>query len=199
VKLAVALLAILALLGAAGLSSLQDDDFCNAYPAGTTSAASETTLWPPGWRCVYDGPGARRAVVDAGSVPWFLIALGAELAVGAWALRRRSAPARLAAATTAALAAVGALGLVGGFGFAFTAGVVVGVPLAWLVDYAYARAEGGRRSRRRSLETALAAGLAVFAAAVLASLTPAVAAAIVTVAAVAVTAAMPAARLRRAP
>ena len=191
------LLAVLALLGAAGLSSLQADDFCGAYPARTTTSTSEISVWPPGWRCVYEAPGARRVIVDAGSVPWFLAALGAELAVGAWALRRRGPPARLAAATTAALATVGAFGLVGGFGFAFTAGVVAGVPLAWLIDFAFARAEGGRRSRRRSLETALAAGLAVFAAAVLSSLTSAVAAAIVAVAAVALTGALPHSPARR--
>lgn len=191
------LLAVLALLGAAGLSSLQGDDFCGGYPAGTTTSTSETSVWPPGWRCVYETPGGRRVIVDAGSVPWFFVALGAELAVAVWALRRRSAPARLAAATTSALAVVGAFAMVGGFGFAFTAGVVAGVPLAWMIDVAFARAEGGRRSRRRSLETALAAGLAVFAAAVLSSLTPVVAAAIVAVGAAALTGALPQRPLRQ--
>jgi hypothetical protein len=194
VKVAAALLIVLALLGATGLSSLQGDDFCDGYPLGTTKVSSEVTAWPPGWRCVYESVDGGRAVVDAGSVPWFLVALAGEALVFAWALRRRSPSARLALAATVAIAAVGACGLIGGFGFAFVFGCVLGVPLAWLTDVAFARLEDGRRSRRRSLTAALAGGLAVFATAVLASIWPAVPAAIVIVAAVTVMAATPAAR-----
>jgi hypothetical protein len=183
VKAAAALLIVLALLGAAGLSSLQGDDFCDGYPLGTTKVSSEVTAWPPGWRCVYESADGR-AVVDAGSVPWFLVALAGEALVLAWALRRRSPSARLALAATVAVAAVGGCGLIGGFGFAFVFGCVLGVPLAWLTDVAFARLEDGRRSRRRSLTAAMVGGLAVFATAVLASVWPAVPAAIVVVAVV---------------
>jgi hypothetical protein len=199
----VAALAVLALAGAAGLSSLQDDDFCAEYPLGFSAgstATSELSAWPPGWRCVYEAPGARRTVVEAGSVPWFLLALAGELGIAAVVVRRRrSAPARLAATTALALAAVGACGLVGGFGFAFTAGCVLGVPLAWLADIAFARADGGPRQRRRSVTTALAAGLAVFATAVLASVGPAVVASAAVVAAVALLGAATTATARAAP
>jgi hypothetical protein len=183
VKLLLPFLVVLALVGAAGLSSLQHDDSC----AGT----EELSVTPPGWRCV-DGP----SVVEMGSLPWLLVALGAEAGVALWAVRRReSTPARLAATTTVALAAVGACGLIGGFNFAFTFGCAFGVPLAWLTDVAFARAEGGRRSRRRSLTAALVAGLAVFATAIISSIgVSAVATAIVVVAAVAATAAVPAMR-----
>jgi hypothetical protein len=165
---AAALLIVIALLGAAGLSSLQDDDFCSEYGAETQTVTGELTLWPPGWRCVYEPP---RTVVNAGSVPWFLIALAGMGLVAGLALRRRAgAPARVAATTTAALAGVGICGLLGGFAFGFVAGCALGVPLAWLADVAFARAEGGRRSRRRSLTAALVGGLAVFATAVIATL-----------------------------
>ncbi len=178
-----ALMAFLAFSGAAGLSSLRSDESCDGTP--------ELSLTPPGWRCVGD-----QGTVERGSLPWLIVALGGELGVAAWVVRRRrSAPARLAATTTVALAAVGVCGLLGGFDFAFTFGCAFGVPLAWLADIAFARAEGGRRSRRRSLTAALVAGLAVFATAVIsaAGIAP-VAAAIVVVAAVAATAAAPAAR-----
>jgi hypothetical protein len=173
VKVLLALLAVLALLGAAGLSSLQAETFCSEYPTGFgegSGSTSELSLTPPGWRCVYESPDGRRAVVEAGSLPWLLVALAGELGVAAWFARRRSAPARLAATTTVALAAVGACGLIGGFLFAFTAGCALGVPLAWLTDVAFARVEGGRRSRHRSVTAALAAGAAIFLAAFLALL-----------------------------
>lgn len=200
---AVIALTALALLGAAGMSSLEDDDFCaENYPSGFGEGSgytSELSAWPPGWRCVYDAPDGGTAVVEVGSIPWFLVALAGVAGVAAWFLhRRRSTPARLAATTTVALAAVGACGLIGGFLFGFTAGMLVGVPLAWLTDIAIARSEDGPRSRPRSLITALVAGAAIFVTAVFALLTNAVLASFIAVALVALTAAAPAALLRRA-
>jgi hypothetical protein len=156
VKLVLPLLVALALIGAAGLSSLRADDYC--AQAGT--ATTELTLSPPGWRCT-DGPAA-------GSWGWFAIAVAGFGTVALWAYRRRRSPAaRLATASAIAMAAVGACGLIGGFNFAFFAGCLVGVPLAWLSDVAFVRADGGRRDRMHSVSVAFLSGIAVFVATVL--------------------------------
>jgi hypothetical protein len=63
-------LVLLALLGAGGMSSLVDDDFCGnfpiTFPEGSGSS-SEIKLVPPGVRCVYTAPNGREATTESGS------------------------------------------------------------------------------------------------------------------------------------
>jgi hypothetical protein len=183
VKLVLPLLVALVLVGAAGLSSLKADDYCTVAYAGApdgTSWSTSLSARPPGWQCDYVRPDGTTRAVQAGSWPWLAVALAGFAAVGAWAYRRRRSPAaRLATASTIAMAAVGAFGLVGGFNFAFFAGCLVGVPLAWLSDVAFVRAEGVPRNRVHSVSVAFLSGVAVFAATALSlALRPVVAAAL---------------------
>jgi hypothetical protein len=144
-------LVLLALLGAGGMSSLQDDDFCRThipFAGEDVSFGTEIKLLPPSWRCVYES-GGRRVERTTGSWPWFLIALAGEAVVAAWYLLGSSRAARFALAATVALAVAGTFALYGGFAFAFFWGLLLGMPLAWLV--------GGR-----DLPAALASGAAVF-------------------------------------
>jgi hypothetical protein len=121
--LCVALVACLLVLGAAGLSSLEDEEFCaeQAYAVERSSWSSELAVWPPGWRCVFSLPDGRAATVEAGSVELFLGVLAGELLIAAWVVRRWprvTGPARLAAVTMLVCSVAGAGGLVGGFIFA---------------------------------------------------------------------------------
>jgi hypothetical protein len=155
VLIAVPLL-LLAVLGAGGMSSIEDDDFCGRFPRSFPEGSGSSTqirLSPPGWRCVYEAPDGRRATTGTGSWTWFLVALAGELGVAAWYLRRRSTPARMAVASTVALATAGAFSLLGGLDFAFFWALTFGIPLAWLLC-------------GQDLAAALAAGAGVFVAAV---------------------------------
>lgn len=77
---------LLALLGAGGMSSLVDDDFCGnfpiTFPEGSGSR-SEIKLAPPGVRCVYVAPNGREMTTGSGSWLWFLIALAGEALIAA--------------------------------------------------------------------------------------------------------------------
>jgi hypothetical protein len=144
-------LVLLALLGAGGMSSLVDDDFCSMHyrsVPGTEGVVfgTELTLRPPGWRCTDLG---RPTEITTGSWAWFFIALAGEALVAAWYLRRGSRSARAAFASTVTLAVAGASALFGGFVPALYWGFLVGTPLAWLV--------GGR-----DLTAALAPSAALF-------------------------------------
>jgi hypothetical protein len=144
-------LVLLALLGAGGMSSLQDDDYCLThipFASEDVGFGTEVKWLPPGWRCSYDSGGEHRERTT-GSWPWFLIALAGEALVAARYLHGGSRAARFAFAATVALAVAGAISLIGGVAFGFFWGLLLGMPLAWLV--------GGR-----DLMAALAAGAAVF-------------------------------------
>jgi hypothetical protein len=129
------LVVALLVVGAAGLSSLEDDDFCtmSLLEVGdeTSSERSEAVLWPPGTRCVVTRPDGGEVAVESGSAGWFLVALAALLGVAAWhGLRPERA--RLAFAAALALGAVGVCGLAGAAALlALVGGAIVGTPLAW--------------------------------------------------------------------
>src|SRR4051812_25799833 len=117
-------LVLLALLGAIGMSSLENQDFCSMHyraEPGSEGVLFGTglTLRPPGWRCTDEG---RPTEIATGSWPRFFIALAGALAAGAWYLRRRSRSARFAFASTTALAVAGAFGWYGGWQFGFYLG-----------------------------------------------------------------------------
>jgi hypothetical protein len=185
VKLVVPFLIALALVGAAGLSSLKSGDYCE-YDAPIPAFASVSTdlgATPPGLRCVYVHANGRVTYRSTGSWPWFAIALVGFAAVALWTfLRRGSRAARLATAASIAMATVGAFALDGGGGAGFVVGCLFGVPLAWLSDIVFARADGGRRDRTHSVSVGFLSGVAVFVAAVLSTALAPVAAAAIAVA-----------------
>jgi len=188
VLIAVPLL-LLALLGAAGMSSFPvGNDPCNAFPFGEgSSAGAELRYAPPGLRCVYtDGDGLRTIKRDeSGSWPWFFVALAGELAIGVWyLLGRRSRAARWAFASTVALAFTGALGWYAGWQPGFFLGLVFSMPIGWLAT--------------RDPAAGFAAAVAVFVAGFFSLLIADVAACFVAVALAATAGAMPIARLRPA-
>jgi hypothetical protein len=140
-------LACVLVLGAAGLSSLEDDDFCDEqrYAVERSSWTSELALWPPGWRCVFSLRGGRETTVEAGSVGSFLAVLAGELLIAAWVLRRWprvTQPLRVVAVTMLAFSVAGGGGLVGGFVSAMLVGWIVGLPLAVVGDRELRRAAG---------------------------------------------------------
>ena len=148
-KLVIPFLVVLALVGAAGLSSLKSGDYCEYDAANPDFATVSTDLGatPPGPRCVYRHADGRVTSVSTGSWPWFAIALAGFAAIALWTVRRpRSGAARLATAAGIAMAAVGAFGLEGG---GFVAGCLFGVPLA-----------GCRTSRSHAPTTGAATGRA---------------------------------------
>lgn len=127
---------VLLVLGAAGLSSLADDDFCAIAPAGLPEATGWSptwTWWPPGSGCEYAAGGGRTVTTTAGSVPGFLAVLGVALAVAGWALTRRP-PARLVLAIVLAVAGAGAGSLLGGASLGLSFGLVIGGVAAYLMD-----------------------------------------------------------------
>jgi len=139
---------LLALAGAAGMASMADGDTCfTGLTEQGPGVANERSFSPPGFRCAYtDG-----RTVEHGSWSGFLFAVAGQLGVAAWYLRRRSAAACLAFASTTALAVAGALGFYwdGDWQFGFMVGWFLSGPVGWLA--------GGRDPF-----AALAAGAAVF-------------------------------------
>ena len=123
------LVVALLVVGAAGLSSLEDDDFCSTFGTETASPSTELALWPPGTRCVSTLPDGTSTSLEAGSAGAFLLLLAGLLAVGAWK-GVRPERARYAFAVALALAVAGAAGLEGAWQMSVPAGLVLGVPLA---------------------------------------------------------------------
>jgi hypothetical protein len=121
--------AVLLVLGAAGLSSLEGDDYCSEnYPAGFGAGSSYSAsyaLWPLGPTCEYTGPGARTATVKVGEPIGFFGALIVGGVVWWWREQFRTA---WAATLVFAVAGVGSV--VAGWLLAFLAGFAIGVPLA---------------------------------------------------------------------
>ena len=123
------LVVALLIVGAAGLSSLEDDDFCGAFGAEAASLRTELALWPPGTRCVSTLPDGTSTSLEAGSAGAFLVLLASLLAVAAWKVARPER-ARYAFAVALAFAVAGAAGLEGAWQASVAAGLVLGVPLA---------------------------------------------------------------------
>jgi hypothetical protein len=164
--LRVAFLACLLVIGAAGLSSLEDDDFCGEHgPAVEGSSwSSRVAVWPPGEQCVYSLPGGGEATVDAGSVESFLVVLATELLIAGWLVRQWpliSRQARAAAVTMLTFSVAGAGALAGGFLLAMLLGWILGVPLAAGADRALQRAAGERPRWHAGLLAALVAAVAL--------------------------------------
>ena len=164
--------AVIAVVGAAGLSSLQAEGFCDDHmPARASGWSPELALWPPGWRCVYGGlPGGGTAHAESGSVPLFLGVLASELLIAGLVVRRWPGvppPLRVAAVVALAFAVAGSGGLLGGFLFAILFGWTFGVPLAFLADRTLRLATKGRVAWHAGLLGALAAAVALLVAACL--------------------------------
>jgi hypothetical protein len=133
------LVGALLLAGTAGLSSLQDDDWCGTGELGAGERAnyqSTISLWPPGSACVYtlaDGT----TLTEEPSAAGFLGGLaGALLVVYAGARHWPRVPShvRLAATATVALAVMGLGGLIGGYQFAASFGFLFGAPTALVTE-----------------------------------------------------------------
>jgi hypothetical protein len=158
-----ALVLVLLVLRAAGLSSLDDHDMCVSVGVEGSSTTSELGLWPPGQRCVNTAPEGTVTTIESGAAGLFLVLLACELLVAAWVVLRWPrvpAAARTAAAATLALAVMGAAGL-GGFPLGLAAGVALGVPLAVAGDIALRRVSGARIDRHTSLNGAVPAAIAL--------------------------------------
>ena len=92
-KLVIPFLVVLALVGAAGLSSLKSGDYCEYDAANPDFATVSTDLGatPPGPRCVYRHADGRVTSVSTGSWPWFAIALAGFAAIALWTVGARAA------------------------------------------------------------------------------------------------------------
>jgi hypothetical protein len=123
------LVAVLLVIGAAGLSSLQDDDWCGShYPAGFgegSGAGTAIALWPLGVECRYTAPDGSTATVKSGEPVGFFGALIIGGVVWWWREQFRAAW-----ATTLVFAVAGVGALVAGWLPALIAGFLIGVPLA---------------------------------------------------------------------
>jgi hypothetical protein len=123
------LVAVLLVLGAAGLSSLRNDDYCGEnVPAGFGEGSSYSTsyaLWPLGPSCEYTGPHGNTATLKTGAPIGFFGALIVGGVVWWWREQFRAAW-----AATLVFAVVGLGSLLAGWQLAFLAGFVIGVPLA---------------------------------------------------------------------
>ena len=123
------LVAVLLVLGAAGLASLRDDDYCaDNYPAGIGEGASYSSsfsVWPLGLSCDYTGPHGNTATLKSSEPIGFFGALIVGGVVWWWREQFRAAW-----AATLVFAVVGLGALIAGWQLAFLAGFVIGVPLA---------------------------------------------------------------------
>jgi hypothetical protein len=123
------LVALLLVLGAAGLSSLQADDYCGQnLPTGFgegTSYSTSYAVWPLGPSCEYTGPHGNTATLKAGEPVGFFGALFVGGVVWWWREQLRAAW-----AATLVFAVAGVFSLLAGWLLAFCAGLVLGVPLA---------------------------------------------------------------------
>jgi hypothetical protein len=133
-------LVLLALLGAAGISSLETGDYCWDRLSIVLDETDEydsdwvRTLTPPGWRCTLDVNG-RHYELTGGSWPWFLIAFAGAVGVGAWYFRRRTPAATAAFAATVALAVAGIAGwYFGAWETGFVVGFYASLPVGWIVS-----------------------------------------------------------------
>jgi hypothetical protein len=123
------LVALLLVLGAAGLSSLADDDYCGEnYPSGFGEGSSYTTsyaLWPLGPSCEYSGPDGSTATLKTGQPVGFFGALIVGGVVWWWREQLRAAW-----AAVLVFAVFGVAALAGGWVLGLLAGALVGVPVA---------------------------------------------------------------------
>lgn len=167
-KRAVALLlfACLAVPAATGIAALEDDDYCSttqiSYADGS-ELDQETSLLPPGWRCVYTQPEGKVSAAEAASTGEFLSVLAVELLVillVAWDSPRVPAALRLSAASILAIGVAGLGGLLGGFIFAGIVGAFIGIPVGCGVDLALARGTGDRRRFLELVAAGAVSGLA---------------------------------------
>jgi hypothetical protein len=74
-----ALAVVFIVFAAAGLSSLEGNDFCNINRGPGTSAQTALDLWPPGRECTVTLADARVSSRDAGDIAGFLAILAAGL------------------------------------------------------------------------------------------------------------------------
>ena len=83
-----ALAVVFIVFAAAGLSSLEGNDFCNIHRGPGKSTQTSLDLWPPGRECTVTLANGRPASRDAGDAAGFLAILAAGLALVI--VRRRS-------------------------------------------------------------------------------------------------------------
>jgi hypothetical protein len=109
---------------AAGLSSLEGNDFCNIDRGPGSSTQASVTLWPPGRECTVTATNRRPASRDAGDGAGFLAILAAGLVLVGY---RRS---NLALCTATSFGLTGLTGLfvpgVAAFGFGWMIGGFIG-------------------------------------------------------------------------
>lgn len=164
---------VVLVVGAAGWSAAQPSDFCEfteSYVVEGTSSSGDFSLWPPGWRCVYELPSGRTVSLESGSAGRFVGLLAAELLLAMWVARYRTrlpGPVRVAWVTVLGLSVGGMGGLVGGFLFALYAGVVFGIPVAYFAERSLLRARAEPVARRAGLGGAVAAASGGLVAAIL--------------------------------
>jgi hypothetical protein len=120
-----ALAVVFIVFAAAGLSSLEGNDFCNINRGPGTSAQSSIALWPPGRDCTVTLASGRVASREAGDAAGFLAILAAGLALVI--VRRRS---NLALCTALMFGTTGLTSLVvsqvPAFGFGWMIGGFIG-------------------------------------------------------------------------
>ena len=125
-----AVLAGVLVLSAIGLTGfLVEEDYCLGDDLGYR-------LWPPGMTCTPADGSVGSTPDDTGSVAGLLFVLLVDAAVMALAVRhgrQMSGPIRVATVTVAVFALLGIGALVGGAAAALGIGVLLGIPLAFLL------------------------------------------------------------------
>jgi len=117
-----ALAVVFIVFAAAGLSSLEENDFCNLNR--DAAATTSLTLWPPGRDCAVSEPNGPTVTRDGGDAAGFLAILAAGLLLVG--IRRSNL-----AVTTAAMFGVAGLAMlvlpaVPAFGFGWMIGGIIG-------------------------------------------------------------------------
>lgn len=168
--MALALATCAAVPAATGIAALEDDDYCSSNDVSgkvyteVSDLDQESSLLPPGLRCVYTQPDRTVTVAEVGGWGGFIPVLAVQLLViGLVAWRSPTVPVhlRLFGAATLAIGVAGLGALVGAAQFAAVVGLFLGLPLACVVALALARTAGDRLTFIEFVVAGLIAGLAV--------------------------------------